>query len=129
MQRRSSAQPAIAGLKTPQGRTPDGADISPFIAGKPIKRPHSLYWQYDFAISKPWVVSLRDGPWKLLADAVLEKFELYNLADDVGEKTDLAAKEQDRVKSMAAEMKRLHEEVRIEGSKSGNPPPGEPKKK
>jgi hypothetical protein len=24
-----------------------------------------------------WVISLRDGPWKLLADAQLKKFELY----------------------------------------------------
>ena len=93
-----------------------------------MKRPHPLYWQYDFAISRPWVVSLREGPWKLLADAELDKFELYNLVDDVGEKKNLADKHPDRVKQMAAEMKRLHEEIQAEGAKSGNPAPRQPKK-
>ena len=42
---------AIAGVKPPEGRTLDGADISPIFAGKAVERPHPLYWQYDFAIS------------------------------------------------------------------------------
>src|SRR5262249_32766561 len=104
-------------------RALDGADVTPLFEGKPVKRPHPLYWQYDFAISKPWVVSLRDGPWKLLADAALERFELYDLSDDTGEKKDLAGKEPARVRQRAAEMKRLHAEVLAEGERSGNPPP------
>jgi arylsulfatase A len=111
---------AIAGCKLPE-RKLDGADITPIFEGKPVKRPHPLYWQYDFAISRPWVVSLRDGPWKLLANAKLDKFELYNLMDDEGERKDLAGKHPDRVKRMATDMKRLHEEIRTEGAKSGNP--------
>jgi arylsulfatase A len=106
----------------------DGADITPLFAAKPVQRPHPLYWQYDFAISRPWVVSLRDGPWKLLADAELAKFELYNLVDDVGESKNVAEQNPERVKRMAADMKRLHEEIRAEGAKSGNPPPRQPKK-
>lgn len=119
---------AIAGVKAPERRVLDGADISPLFDGKPIKRPHPLYWQYDFAISNPWVVSMRDGPWKLLANARLDRFELYNLSDDVAEKKDLAENEPERVKRMMAEMKRLHEEINAEGARSGNPRGGEPKK-
>jgi arylsulfatase A len=118
---------AIAGAKLPE-RKLDGADITPLFAGKPVKRPHPLYWQYDFAISRPWVVSLRDGPWKLLANAELDKFELYNLVDDVGEIKNLAEEHPERVKQMAADMKRLHEEIQAESTKSGNPPPRQPKK-
>jgi arylsulfatase A-like enzyme len=118
---------AITGAKLPE-RKLDGADITPIFEGKEVKRPHSLYWQYDFAISRPWVVSLRDGAWKLMADARLEKFELYNLVDDVGEKKDLAGEHAERVLQMAARMKLLHEEIKAEGAKSGNPAPKLPKK-
>src|SRR5207248_946778 len=106
----------------------DGADPSPIFAGQPIRRPHPLYWQYDFAISKPWAVALRDGPWKLLADAKLEQFELYNLVDDIGEWRDAARQQPERVKQMAAEMRRLHEEIEADAAKSGNPPPRAGKK-
>ncbi|QEL15184.1 sulfatase-like hydrolase/transferase [Limnoglobus roseus] len=112
---------AVAGAELPKVRTLDGADATPAFAGKPVSRPHPLYWQYDFAISKPWTVAMRDGPWKLLANAALDKFELHNLTADTAEAKDLAASEPDRVKRMAAEMKRLHAEVNAEGAKSGNP--------
>jgi arylsulfatase A len=117
---------AIAGLRLP-GRTLDGAEITPIFQGKPVKRPHPLYWQYDFAISRPWVVALRDGPWKLLANAELNNFELYNVVYDVGESKNLADGHPERVRQMAADMKRLHEEIRAEGAKSGNPAPRRPK--
>jgi arylsulfatase A len=117
---------AIAGTKLPE-RQLDGADLTPLFDGKTLKRPHPLYWQYDFAISRPWVVSLRDGAWKLLADAELKKFELYDLVDDVGESKNLADKEPERVKRMAAEMKRLNAEVQADGARSGNPSPGKPR--
>jgi arylsulfatase A-like enzyme len=113
---------AIAGVRLPE-RTLDGADVTPIFEGRPVTRPHRLYWQYDFAISRPWVVSLRDGPWKLLANAQLDRFELYNVVDDMGESTNLADRHPERVRQMADEMKRLHEEIQAEGARSGNPPP------
>jgi arylsulfatase A len=118
---------AMTGTPLPAERTLDGANITPIFEGKPVRRPHPLYWQYDFAISRPWVVSLRDGPWKLLANAALDRFELYNLEDDVRESMEQAEKQPERVKRMAAEMKRLHAEINAEGAKSGNPMRGVPK--
>ena len=99
------------------------APIAPLFEDKPVQRPHPLYWQYDFAISRPWVVSMREGPWKLLANAALDKFELYNFVDDAGESKNLAEKRPERVGRMATEMKRLHQEIKADGAKSGNPPP------
>jgi hypothetical protein len=40
----------------------------------------------------------------------------------------LAGKDPERVKQMAADMKRLHAEIQAEGEKSGNPAPRPPKK-
>jgi arylsulfatase A len=107
---------AIVGVRPPQDRALDGANLLPLLEGKPVARPHPLYWQYDFAISKPWEVSLRDGPWKLLANRTLDRFELFNLADDVREAHNLADQEPDRVQKMAAEMKRIHAAIEEEGA-------------
>jgi len=120
---------ALAGIDPPRDRALDGANLLPMFEGQPIERPHPLYWQYDHATSRPWHVALRDGPWKLLANPRMTKFALYHLADDLGEKQDLAAEHPDRVQSMAAIMKKLHAEIAAEGAKSGNPGAARPKGK
>lgn len=112
----------IAGARPPKWPL-DGADITPIFADRPVQRPHPLYWQYDFAINRPWVVSLRDGPWKLLANAALDRFELYNVVEDVRESKNVVDQHRERVKQLAAEMQRLHQDVKADGAKSGNPPP------
>jgi len=87
-----------------------------------MRRPHPLYWQYDFAISKPWEVSLRDGPWKLLANKTLDRFELYRVGEDIGETRNLADSNPDRVERMAAVMRQLHKDIAREVvQKSANP--------
>ena len=58
---------------------------------------------------------MRDGDWKILADAALERFELYHIKQDVGETTDLAEKEPERLKALAATLKRIHDQVKAEG--------------
>jgi arylsulfatase A len=103
----------IAGVKAPDDRPIDGASMMPLFEGKPIVRTTPLYWQYDRAISTPWTVSLRQGPWKLLADAKLERFELHHLVEDVGEARDRAEEEPERVKEMAKIMTRLHRDINI----------------
>ncbi|MCU0978581.1 MAG: sulfatase-like hydrolase/transferase [Pirellulaceae bacterium] len=112
---------ALAGIEPPRDRPLDGASILPLFETEPLQRPHPLYWQYDFAISRPWVISLRAGPWKLLANAGLDQFQLYHVADDIGEQRDLAAQHPERVQALASEMKKLHAEILDEGAKSGNP--------
>jgi arylsulfatase A len=102
---------ALAGVKAPEDRPIDGASMLPIFEGKPIVRRTPLYWQYDRAISTPWQLSLREGSWKLLADGKLQKFELYNLADDTGESRDQAESQPGRVKAMAAAMRRLHGQI------------------
>ncbi len=112
---------ALAGIAPPGDRPLDGGSLLPLFLGQPVRRSHPLYWQYDFTFSKPWAVSVRDGRWKLLANAALDRFELYDLTADVGEKRDVAAQHPDRVKTMAATMRSLHTEIAAEGAKSGNP--------
>lgn len=101
----------LAGIDAPEDRPLDGTSILPLLQGRPIRRAVPLYWQYDRAISRPWTLSLRDGDWKLLADAGLQQFELYNLKDDPSEQKDRAAEQPERVQLLAAAMKRLYGEI------------------
>jgi len=104
----------IAGVPLPNDRAIDGASLLPIFEGKPIQRKQPLYWQYNNALG--WAkLAMRDGDWKILADAGMTKFELYNIKQDIGEKHDLAAQEPQRLAAMAAALKRIHAEVKAEG--------------
>jgi hypothetical protein len=74
-------------------------------------------------------VAMRMGDWKILArldqpeakqtaaikKAELTTFERYNLGGDLGETTDLAGKEPERLTAMAEALGKLYREVRDEG--------------
>jgi arylsulfatase A-like enzyme len=72
----------------------EGRDMWAILGGKKRAAPLRLYWNTGAARG------LLDGDWKLI-EPRRGKAELYNLADDPGEKTDLALKEPDRAKAMA----------------------------
>lgn len=77
---------AAAGLSLDNGAAPalDGVDILPFLTGKNEGRPHeALYWR---AANQH---AARLGDWKYVK-LPRENPSLFNLADDLGETTDLA---------------------------------------
>ena len=53
---------------------------------------------------RPRPASIRAGDWKLIEFFETGKLELYNLKDDIGEKTDLAAKMPDKAKELHAKL-------------------------
>ena len=99
-----------AGVAAPRDRRLDGASFLPALSGKPLNRKQPLYWQYNHALGE-MKVAIRDGDWKLLADAALNRFELYNLRTDISEKNDLSAKEPKRLNAMAQVLKDLHADI------------------
>ncbi|MEA1951999.1 MAG: sulfatase-like hydrolase/transferase, partial [Planctomycetota bacterium] len=93
----------IVGVEQPADRAIDGSSILPIFEGKPVNRKTPLFWQYNRALG--WAkVAMRDGDWKILADAELKKFELYNIKNDISEKNNLAQKEPERLKKMKADL-------------------------
>ena len=92
---------AAAGRPAEAAAKLDGVDLLPFLTRKAQGRPHdTLFWRFG----RQWAV--RRGDWKLVvAKGGGDQPELYDLAADPGEQTDLAAREPDRV----AELQRLHE--------------------
>ncbi|HVI98699.1 MAG TPA: sulfatase-like hydrolase/transferase, partial [Sphingomonas sp.] len=90
----------IAGAKVPAGG--DGVDLSRVLDGQPVTARPPLFWAYgkQGAPKQPGVPSqphdvspryaVRDGDWKLLANAGATDVQLYNLASDPRETKDVA---------------------------------------
>ena len=79
--------------------------------GQPPERP--LCWHYPHYGNQGGApgAAIRRGDWKLVEWFEDDRVELYNLAQDIGEKTDLAAKEPERVKQLRAELHAWQTEV------------------
>ena len=106
----------ILGTKLPETAGEDSFSLMPLIKGedRPI-RTHAINTACG------GTPSLREGAWKLVlaADPVMKTpVQLYNLDEDLGETTNLAAMHPDRVKSMQDTMEKL---IRNGRSTSGAP--------
>jgi arylsulfatase A-like enzyme len=95
---------AAAGIDMKPEWMLDGVDLGSFLTGKPSRAPRDpFYWRFGNQMA------VRKGDWKLVKyDLAAEggtgtsAVKLYNLKDDVGEATDLAAKHPDTVKDLQA---------------------------
>ena len=89
----------VVGAPTPEGL--DGISMLPTLLGRPgDQREHDyLYWEHRRAEQ-----ALRQGFWKLYRAAPGKPLELYDLASDPAESTDLAASRPDVVRHMSALM-------------------------
>jgi arylsulfatase A-like enzyme len=73
----------------------DGVNLLPYLTGDKAGKPHdALYWRFHAK------QAIRSGDWKLLKEQRQDRWELYNLADDIGESKDLAEKMPDKVKEL-----------------------------
>jgi arylsulfatase A-like enzyme len=96
---------ALAGIQPPTGHKLDGVDV-----GTSLFRDEALPERIRFWGMGPGKGAVRDGNWKL----VLEKKEfvgLYNLAEDLGEKKNLAQQHPERVKGMKARWEEWYAET------------------
>jgi arylsulfatase A-like enzyme len=89
----------------------DGVNLLPFVTGEKLGAPHdALYWRFGQQIA------LRAGDWKLVKGAGMASVrppaqggkadtqgaELYNVTQDIGEKNNLAEKNPEKLKELAA---------------------------
>jgi arylsulfatase A-like enzyme len=101
---------AAAGAEAQADWKLDGVNLLPHLEGKARGAPHeTLFWRFG----PQWAI--RQGDWKLVQgydyaakdqgpvyETKVTAPMLFNLADDVGETKDLAAKHPDRVKALQA---------------------------
>ena len=77
---------AAAGAPVPAGTKLDGVNLLPHLTGEKSGAPHDiLFWKNGES------GAVRQGDWKLVVGQWQPKRQLFNLADDIGEKKDLAA--------------------------------------
>lgn len=85
---------AAAGAKIEPGL--DGVDLLPHLSWEKMEAPHdALYWRFGNPLA------IRQGDWKLIRQGPRQPFELYNLADDIGEQKNVAGDHADVVKSLS----------------------------
>jgi len=98
---------AAAGVDVKADWKLDGVNLLPHLTGEKKDPPHAaLFWRFGPQ------VAVRAGDWKLVkaagfregrkGESNLDGALLFNLKEDVGEKTDLAAKNPEKVKELAA---------------------------
>jgi len=73
----------------------EGVSLRPVLTGKSLRRPQPIFWEHEGNRA------VRDGQWKLVAKEN-QPWELYDIAADRTELNDLAAKQPDKVKELAA---------------------------
>jgi arylsulfatase A-like enzyme len=115
---------AAAGLPSLPHQHVDGRNLEPLLrradaaarGGDWEPRP-ALYWHFPHYNEHPSSVPasvIRKGEWKLIESFDPEGRELYNLADDLGETTDLAASRPDLVAALAADLEAWRRSVGAE---------------
>jgi len=73
----------------------DGVNLLPYLRGEKTGRPHDvLYWRFRAN------QAIRMGDWKLVKAAGQERWELYNLAEDIGETKNLAEQMPEKVSEL-----------------------------
>ncbi len=101
---------AAAGRAMPRDRVLDGVDLVPFFRGQASSQPHeSLYWRMGDKAA--W----RQGDWKLvihrLRNPAQRRVELFNLADDLGETTDLAQRRPQKAAELLSAWERFNRDM------------------
>ncbi len=101
---------AMLGRKPQSGQKFDGISITPALHGKHLDRD-AIFTYFPHAPrvpdGLPPSVTVHQGDWKLIRiffgrDGVRNAYQLYNLAEDIGEHNDLAAKYPERVRQLDA---------------------------
>jgi len=115
---------AATRTKTPEGYRPDGIDILPTLRGAAPIVERRVFWRVPGGKQR----AVRAGRWKLLregADAGHPgtdfQFFLFDLATDPGERTDLAARRPELVRSLWRLIQAWEKDVDQEAAKSLKP--------
>lgn len=137
---------AITGAELPVERHLDGSNILPLLTGADsVTRDQPLFW--FFYKSSP-MCAIRDGDYVLVADpletyrskshpidssdlaylksAKMERFELYNVREDIEQTEDLSDREPERLETLKKRLLAIHQDVIAEGPPWPTLPPDTP---
>jgi len=103
----------IAGLKARPKQHLDGLSLAGLCGGGKALDREALYWHYPHYSNQGGFPggAVRMGDWKLVERYEDGHVHLYNLRQDIGERTDLAAKHPDRVAQMRRKLHAWYKQV------------------
>lgn len=103
----------LAGLPLRPQQHVDGVSLVPLLKGDGGERGKPLFWHYPHYGNQGGAPygAIRDGDWKLIEWYEDGALELYNIAEDIGEKNNLVGKHPERVSSMQAKLVAWRKEV------------------
>ena len=100
----------MCGIPPNPDQVVDGISIVPVLKGGTMpEREICCFFPHNFSEYSPAGAWIRQGDWKLIevfyiSDLWPEKYLLYNLKEDIGETTNLAAKHPERTAAMAEKL-------------------------
>lgn len=96
----------LAGLPSKPDQHLDGESFTPLLKGETRSRSQPLFWHYPHYANQGGSPNgvIRDGDWKLIEWYEDGALELYNLSQDLGEKTNLAPQHSDKTKELHAKL-------------------------
>ena len=97
----------LAGLQTPPNRKLDGRSFAGVLLHGKTMPQRRLFWQFGGR------QAVRDGRWKLVLGESGQRgrIGLYDLQEDLGEQSNLAARYPERVEALQAALKRWQQDV------------------
>jgi arylsulfatase A-like enzyme len=96
-----------AGVALPSGRAIDGESLMPLLKRTGKLERDAIFWHFPHYRGRIMPYSIiRSGAWKLIKRYDGKPFELFNLAKDLSEKTDLSARMPAVVKQLDAKLVR-----------------------
>ncbi len=113
---RTTGQPAVSmdyfttvlNLAGIEHHSNDGFNLVPLLTGEQATGRETLFWHFPHYHGSAWKPgsALRHGDWKLVVHYESNQTELFNLADDPGEETNLA----ESMPGKTAELKKILDE-------------------
>lgn len=104
----------VAGAQKPEGQVLDGTSILPDMLNGQGPTDRALYWHYPVYHHHVPASAVRKDDWKLVQDLVTGNIELYNLATDIGETTDLSGVFPDKAQELHGLLKQWQTNVKAE---------------
>jgi arylsulfatase A-like enzyme len=97
----------VVGVPLPSDRPIDGRSLAPLLAGARDLGREAIFWHFPHYRGRdvvPYSI-VRAGDWKLIKRYEGRTFELFDLAADLGETTDLSEERPDKVAELDARLR------------------------
>jgi arylsulfatase A len=105
----------MAKVTSPKEQVLDGVSLVPVLRTPSANlQRDALYWHLPHYHHSTPASAIRQGDWKLLEFFETGSLELYNVSEDIGEASNLAAQFPERVKAMHAALKSWRKEVQAQ---------------